>query len=136
MLTAIVILVLLYVSTLLSGGGMRMLQGFADLGETTNTFTLYYMTGCPHCEDPSWRPDFNKFVGQGELRENNKVTKIFALEQSTAQAQANFASLKAKGINVSGFPTFVMETTNGNAIEYSGGRSVDEMKAFIKANAV
>ena len=134
MLVAIVTLVLVYLSILISGGGMK--QGFADLGETTNTFTLYHMTGCPHCIDPSWRPDFDAFAAQGELRDNNKVTKIEALEQGSAKAQANMARLKAAGTNIAGFPTFILETTNGGIKEYSGNRDVASMKAYIKANAV
>ena len=128
LLVAIVLAILFYMSTLLSGGGMQRFDFFADLGESVNTFTMYYMNGCPHCE--VILPEFRTFVASGQIETNGKKTKIRMLEQGDPTAAPE---LQAN--NVKGFPTFVLSTVDGKTIEYSGDRKVGAMREFISTNA-
>ena len=128
LLLSIVLAIMFYMSTLVSGGGMQNLENFTGLSETQNTFTLYYMNGCPHCE--SILPDFRTFVASGQIETNGKKTKIRMLEQGNPDAAPE---LEAN--NVKGFPTFIMSTVDGKNIEYGGERTVSAMKDFIAQNA-
>lgn len=128
LLVTIVLAILFYMSTLLSGGGMQRFDFFADLGESVNTFTMYYMNGCPHCE--VLLPEFRTFVASGQIETNGKKTKIRMLEQGDPTAAPE---LEAN--NVKGFPTFVLSTVDGKNIEYSGDRRVSAMREFISNNA-
>ena len=128
LLVTIVLAILFYMSTLLSGGGMQRFDFFADLGESVNTFTMYYMNGCPHCE--VLLPEFRTFVASGQIETNGKKTKIRMLEQGDPTAAPE---LEAN--NVKGFPTFVLSTVDGKSIEYSGERNVAAMRNFISSNA-
>lgn len=128
LLVAIVLAILFYMSTLLSGGGMQRFDFFTDLGESVNTFTMYYMNGCPHCE--SVLPEFRTFVASGQIETNGKKTKIRMLEQSDPKA-----SPELQANNVKGFPTFILSTVDGKTVEYSGDRNVTAMRNFISTNA-
>ncbi|NBO70965.1 hypothetical protein EBV26_10850 [bacterium] len=129
LLVAVVLAIMFYLSTLISGGGMQRLENFVGLGETMNTFTLYYMNGCPHCE--SILPEYRQFVASGQVELNGKKTKIRMLEQGDPEAAPE---LEAN--NVKGFPTFVLSTVEGKNIEYKGDRTVAAMKEFIAAKSV
>ena len=102
-------------------------QGFQN--PNSNTFTMYYMNGCPHCE--SILPDFKKLVAAGQLTLNGKKTQFRMLEQGDPAAASE---LEAR--NVKGFPTFYLATANNNFIEYQGDRSASAIKDFIGQNAV
>jgi hypothetical protein len=128
LIVAIVIAILLYLSTLLSGGGMQRFDFFTDIGESVNTFTMYYMNGCPHCE--SILPEFRTFVASGQIETNGKKTKIRMLEQSDPKAGSE---LQAN--NVKGFPTFILSTVDGKTIEYNGDRNTSAMRNFISTHA-
>jgi hypothetical protein len=128
LLVAIVLAILFYMSTLLSGGGMQRFDFFTDLGESVNTFTMYYMNGCPHCE--SILPEFRTFAASGQIETNGKKTKIRMLEQGDPSAAPE---LEAN--NVKGFPTFVLSTVDGKTVEYNGDRTVSAMREFISGNA-
>jgi len=128
LVVGIVLAITVYVSVLMMNRGLRR-DAFADLGEKTNVFTLYYMTGCPHCE--SILPDYKKLVAAGQLVTNGSKTRIRMLEQSEPDAAAEIEQHKVKG-----FPTFIMATADGKFIEYQGERSVDAIKQFIGKNAV
>ena len=129
LLVAIVLASMLYLSVLISGGGIYELDGFfGGLGESQNTFTLYYMNGCPHCE--TILPDFRTFVASGQYEANGKKTKIRMLEQGDPAAGPE---LEAN--NVKGFPTLVLATIDGKKLEYGGERTVPAFKQFISQNA-
>jgi hypothetical protein len=128
LLVTIVLAILFYMSTLLSGGGMQRFEFFTNVGESVNTFTMYYMNGCPHCE--VILPEFRTFVASGQIETNGKKTKIRMLEQGDPTAAPE---LEAN--NVKGFPTFVLSTVDGKTIEYSGERNVAAMRNFISSNA-
>lgn len=128
LVVGIALALIAYISVLMNDRGLRM-DAFADLGEKTNVFTMYYMNGCPHCE--SILPDYKQLVATGQLTLNGKKTKIRMLEQGDPSAAPE---LEAR--NVKGFPTFIMATTDGKFVEYQGDRSVNAIKAFIGQNAV
>ena len=128
LLVTIVLAILFYMSTLLSGGGMQRFEFFTNVGESVNTITMYYMNGCPHCE--VLLPEFRTFVASGQIETNGKKTKIRMLEQGDPTAAPE---LEAN--NVKGFPTFVLSTVDGKTIEYSGERNVTAMRNFISSNA-
>ena len=128
LIVGIVVALLAYISVLVSQGGLRI-DGFADVGQKVNVFTMYYMNGCPHCE--SILPAYKTFAASGQFQLNGKKTKIRMLEQGDPAAAPE---LEAR--NVKGFPTFILETADGNFTEYQGNRSVDAIKKFIGENAV
>ena len=107
---------------------MQRFEFFTNIGESVNTFTMYYMNGCPHCE--VLLPEFRTFVASGQIETNGKKTKIRMLEQGDPTAAPE---LEAN--NVKGFPTFVLSTVDGKTIEYSGERNVAAMRNFISTNA-
>jgi hypothetical protein len=117
--------IMAYLSLLMAGNKH---DAFADLGEKTNVFTLYYMNGCPHCE--TILPEYKKFVAAGQVSVNGKKTKIRMLEQGDPNAAPE---LEAR--NVKGFPTFVLSTTDGKYLEYKGDRTIPAIGQFINANA-
>jgi hypothetical protein len=125
---AIVLAILTYLAILISGGGLQI-DTFKDVGQSVNTFTLYYMNGCPHCEDIL--PEYKKFVSAGQISNGRTKTQIRMLEQGDPAAASE---LEAN--NVKGFPTFIFTTVDGKTIEYKGDRTVPAMTEFIKQNAV
>lgn len=122
------LVIIFYLSILMSDKTLKR-DAFADLGEKTNVFTLYYMNGCPHCE--TILPEYKKFAASGQVTMNGKKTKIRMLEQGDPNAAPE---LEAR--NVKGFPTFVLSTVDGKYIEYQGERSVPAIGQFISQNAV
>lgn len=127
LVSAIAVALLAYLAILVSGGGLRM-DGFADLGQKQNVFTLYYMNGCPHCE--SILPAYKKFAAAGQVEVNGKKVQIRMLEQGDPAAAPE---LEAR--NVTGFPTFILSTASGDYLEYKGERTVDGIQQFITQNA-
>ena len=125
---ALVVSIIAYIWVIATDTSFQM-DGFADLGQKTNTFTMYYMNGCPHCE--SILPEFKNFAAAGQIQLNGKKTKIRMLEQGDSAAAPE---LEAR--NVKGFPTFILATVDGNFVEYQGERSVESIKKFIGENAV
>ena len=128
LLVGVVLATLFYISVLVGGGATKFLDGFTGLGQTQNTFTMYYMNGCPHCE--SVLPDYRTFVASGQVETDGKKTTIRMLEQGDPSAAPE---LEAN--NVKGFPTFILSTAGGENIEYKGERTVEAMKEFISKNS-
>jgi hypothetical protein len=128
LVVGLVLAIVVYVSVLMMDKALKP-DAFADLGEKTNVFTLYYMNGCPHCE--TILPEYKKFAAAGQVMTGGKKTKIRMLEQGDPNAAPE---LEAR--NVKGFPTFVLSTVDGKHIEYQGERSVPAIGQFIKQNAM
>jgi hypothetical protein len=128
LLVAIVVAILFYLSVLIGGGGMRLMESFTGMAAKQNTFTMYYMNGCPHCE--TILPAFRQFVASGQVETDGKKTSIRMLEQGDPQAGPE---LEAN--NVKGFPTFILSTAGGSNIEYKGERTVEAMKDFISQSS-
>lgn len=128
LVVGIAVALISYISLVVLKGGLRM-DGFADLGQKENVFTMYYMNGCPHCE--TILPDFKNFVAHGQFELNGKKTKIRMLEQGDPAAAPELEARKVKG-----FPTFILATAHGDFVEYNGDRNINDMKSFIGQNAV
>lgn len=128
LILGLVLAIIVYVSVVMTDKGLNR-DAFADLGQKQNTFTLYYMNGCPHCE--TILPEYKKFAAAGQVELNGKKTKIRMLEQGDPNAAPE---LEAR--NVKGFPTFVLSTADGKYLEYQGERSIPAIGQFIGQNAV
>lgn len=128
LVSVLVVVILAYITILVTGSRPRI-DGFSGLSPQTNTFTMYYMNGCPHCE--SILPQYKQFVASGQVVSNGKKTQIRMLEQGNPDAAPE---LEAN--NIKGFPTFILSTATGENIEYSGDRTVPAMTEFINKNAV
>jgi protein disulfide-isomerase len=105
-----------------SAGSGASLQGFQNPSGTTSTFTMYYADWCPHCQ--AVKPDFEKMVKGGEVSVGGKKCKI-----QMVNSEKDPDVVKSK--NVKGFPTFILETPEGEMFEYSGDRSTAGYLAFI-----
>ena len=130
LVVGLVLAILAYLSLLMVDNSAygNYINGFADLGEKMNVFTLYYMNGCPHCE--SILPEYKKFAAAGQINASGKKVKIRMLEQGDPSAAPE---LEAN--NVKGFPTFVLSTADGKNIEYQGDRTIPAIGQFIQQNA-
>ena len=127
LISAVVLAILAYLAILVTGS--RKIDGFTGLAPETNSFTLYYMNGCPHCE--SILPEYKEFAAAGQIITSGKKTQIRMLEQGDPNAAPELAAN-----NVKGFPTFIMSTASGDSLEYSGDRTIPAIKEFITKNAV
>lgn len=126
LIVGLVLAIVLYVSVVVVD---KKKDGFADVGQKTNVFTLYYMNGCPHCE--TILPEYKKFAAAGQVTTNGKKTKIRMLEQGDPNAAPELEARSVKG-----FPTFILNTVDGKYIEYQGERSVPAIGQFINQHAV
>ena len=100
----------------------RGLQGFQNPAPAMNTFTMYYADWCPHCK--TIKPEFTEFSKSGSITvgsTNCQIRLIDAAKNPDA----------AKGKPVKGFPTFLLETTDGKMVEYQGERNTEGWLKFI-----
>jgi thiol-disulfide isomerase/thioredoxin len=104
----------------------RGLQGFqSGPAPAMNTFTLYYADWCPHCQ--TVKPEFTEFVNKGAVEVGGKRCEIRMIDAAKNPEAA-------KGKPVKGFPTFLLETTDGKVVEYQGERNTDGWMSFINQN--
>ena len=100
-------------------------QGFENpsADSSANTFALYYADWCPHCTEV--KPIFENWgAKKGSVQVNGKTVFVKMYEESADKD-------KMAGKPVRGFPTFLLETTDGQTFEYKGSRSADGYLAFI-----
>lgn len=90
------------------------------------TFTMCHATWCGHCKNAL--PDFQKFAANGKVVVNGQEVIVQALE-----ATENAKELKSLP-EVKGYPTFVLQTVDGNTVEYRGPRTPDGYLAFLNEN--
>jgi len=103
----------------------RGLQGFQNLSgpaPAMNTFTMYYADWCPHCQ--TVKPEFTEFSNRGTIEVGGKKCQIMLVDAAKNPDAA-------KGKPVKGFPTFLLETTEGKVLEYQGERNTAGWLAFI-----
>jgi thiol-disulfide isomerase/thioredoxin len=120
--------------------GILGLAGFYVLGSTfgrgisgfqsgsapaMNSFTMYYADWCPHCQ--TIKPEFTEFSNRGSVEVAGKKCEIRMIDAAKNPEAA-------KGKPVKGFPTFLLETTDGKIVEYQGERNTDGWLAFINKN--
>jgi thiol-disulfide isomerase/thioredoxin len=126
-LISFVVLALLVLAAMYSYGVSfgRGMQGFQNpTPPASNTFTMYYADWCPHCQ--SVKPEFTEFSNRGVIKVGDKSCEVRMIDAAKNPDAA-------KGKPVKGFPTFLLETTDGNIAEYQGERNTDGWLAFINS---
>lgn len=95
-------------------------ESFAN--PTEPTFTMYYADWCGHCKNA--KPEFEQLIAKSPMDVNGKkcVIRMVSPEKEPELA---------KGKPIKGFPTFLMETPDGKAVEYKGPRSTEGYLEFI-----
>lgn len=95
-------------------------ESFAN--PTVPTFTMYYAEWCGHCKTA--KPEFEALVAKSPMDVNGVKCNIRMVSPEKEPQLA-------KGKSIKGFPTFLMETPDGKAVEYKGSRSTDGYLKFI-----
>jgi hypothetical protein len=75
-------------------------------------------------------PDFDKFRESGVVVAGQPV-KISKYDSDEAETKKMIKSLEAKGVEVKGFPTFVLITADGKVVEHKGERSIEAYTKFL-----
>jgi len=104
------------------GQGLQGFQNQSGPAPAMNTFTMYYADWCPHCQ--TVKPEFTEFSNRGPIEVGGKKCQIMLVDAAKNPEAA-------KGKPVKGFPTFLLETTDGKILEYQGERNTDGWLAFI-----
>ena len=125
LVSALLVLLVMFSMGTTFGYGLLGFQNMSGSAPAANTFTMYYADWCPHCQ--TVKPEFTQFSNQGVIEVGGKKCQIKMVE-ATKNPEA------VKGKPVKGFPTFLLETTDGNILEYQGPRSTDGWMAFINEN--
>ena len=85
-------------------------------------FTMYYADWCGHCKTA--KPGFESLKSSGPVMVNGKKCE-FQMVSPEKEPE------KAKGKPVRGFPTFLLESPDGQIVEYKGSRDSDAYLKFI-----
>ena len=102
------------------GFTMKNVQGFQNASEYT--FTMYYADWCGHCKKA--KPEMEELVKKGVIEKGGKKCQIRMISPEKEPD-------KAAGKPIKGFPTFLMETADGQVVEYKGERSTAGYLEFI-----
>lgn len=101
-------------------------EGFVGGGGAgTDTFTLYYADWCPHCK--TVKPIFKDWSKKGSVTINGKPVFLSMVEADTDAE-------KLKGKPVKGFPTFLLEKSNGKFVEFDGERTPSGWESWLASN--
>ena len=101
----------------------KLLQGFQS-APAMNTFTMYYADWCGHCQ--AAKPSFTEFANQGTITVGNTKCAIRMISPETDPEAA-------KGKQIKGYPSFLLETVDGETVEYTGERNVDGYMSFLNS---
>lgn len=122
-ITGLVIAITLVAVALTLYGKYGGKQGFQNPNPPTqDTFTMFYAEWCPHCKNA--KPGFSDFMGSGTIDLGDKKVKV---EMCDAEKEPE----KVKGLPVNGFPTFLLQKTTGEVVEYKGDRSAEGYLKFL-----
>ena len=97
-------------------------EGFADSG--ADIFTMYYADWCPHCQ--SIKPAFQEWAKNGFVSIAGRNVKV-----EMVQPEKEPEKMKA-GVEVKGYPSFILFTADGKNVEYKGDRSVPGFMKFLE----
>ena len=101
-------------------GSVQGFQGGVD------TFGLYYANWCPHCKDV--KPIFDQWgASKGSVQVGGKTVFVKMFEESADKD-------KMSGKPVRGFPTFLLEKSDGTIVECNEDRTPEGWMKFLKAN--
>ena len=106
--------------TVREGLSVKDMEKFQNASEYT--FTMYYADWCGHCKKA--KPEMEELVKKGTIEKNGKKCQIRMISPEKEPEAV-------KGKPIKGFPTFLMETADGQIAEYRGERSTDGYLAFI-----
>lgn len=86
-------------------------------------FVMYSRTTCPHCI--SAKPEFEKLVKESETNTvyQQKKIKVKIVDENSNDNRYS---------SISGYPTFKLHKNNGDETSYTGERTFDNFKSFIK----
>jgi thiol-disulfide isomerase/thioredoxin len=102
-----------------------LIQGFQSGAPDGNTFTMYYADWCGHCQTA--KPEFMEFSKKGVITIGGQDCKIRMISPEKEPDAA-------KGKNIKGFPSFLLETVDGKTVEYTGERNTAGYISFLNAN--
>lgn len=110
--------------------GFMVKQGFQNPVDGKHEFIMFYANWCPHCKTAL--PDFETFAESGITvnGQNVKMSKYDNASESAEDKKA-FDDIKAKGVEIKGFPTFILVTADGKTVEYKGERSITGYTKFL-----
>jgi thiol-disulfide isomerase/thioredoxin len=101
-------------------------EGFTDVStKGADTFTLYYADWCPHCK--AVKPLFQDWAKNG-------FVSIAGRNVACRMVQPEKEPEKAAGKEIKGYPTFLLETTDGKTVEYQGDRTPSGWIKFLEEN--
>ncbi len=98
-------------------------QGGKGAAPDMNTFTMYYADWCPHCQTA--KPEFIELTKKGFTELSNGKRCYFRM------VNPDISPEEVKGKKIAGFPTFLLETTEGETVEYKGDRSSEGYMKFL-----
>jgi thioredoxin 1 len=92
----------------------------------TNNLMIFYAEWCGYCRTSM--PAFQKLKTDynNQTINDNKIS----IELIEGDKQKNLMSK----YNVSGFPTVLLEKSNGQIVKYQGSRSYDDLVVFLREN--
>jgi thiol-disulfide isomerase/thioredoxin len=88
-----------------------------------DSFTLYYAEWCPHCK--AVKPAFAEWAKNGFVSVGGKNVAV-------SMVQPEKEPEKAKGKSIKGYPTFILETADGQAFDYEGERTPAGYQKFLE----
>ena len=107
-------------------------QGFQNPvdGNGKHEFIMYYANWCPHCKTAM--PDFDKLADSGitVAGQSVKLSKYDNASENAEDKKA-FEDAKAKGLDIKGFPTFILITSDGKTYEHKGERTIQAYTKFL-----
>lgn len=96
------------------------------LGEDFTSDSTFYMFGvdwCPHCV--STKPEFEK-LGSTQTIGGKTIQCVYVNPEKNPEA--------TKGFEIDGYPTLVLQKSDGSQMKYSGPRSYDGFLQFLSTN--
>lgn len=105
-----------------SRGGREYYGAMEYFEGSTPKLIFMYMNGCSWCEKfaPEWAKLETKYA---------KVLSLHKIERSDPEA-------KKYSDHVAGYPTILLEKTDGKIVKFSGQRTVEGIDAFLKENGI
>ena len=125
---AVVIVLALIAYFYTQNSGFFVKQGFQNAGDGKHEFIMFHATWCGHCKNAM--PGFDEFAKSNVVVAGQPV-KISKYDSDTPEAKKMMEDLKTKGVDVKGFPTFVLVTTDGKVVEHKGERSIEAYTKFL-----
>jgi len=110
--------------------GASLLQGFQNPVDAKHEFIMFYANWCPHCK--TVLPEFKEFAETG-ITVAGQPVKISYYDNASEEAadKKAYEDIKAKGVKVEGFPTFVLVTADGKTYTHTGERTVAAYTKFL-----